>query len=322
MLKILSMLNFKKIPYAFALSVSIVCVCEIYMKDNFRDIFFNHEVDFVVSIIENKKFDKEYIIIGDSVGLQLTQGYQDRFSVLATNQAIETAGQYFLIKRYLEKNSIPKAVIFIALPFFDNDLNQVYTENFILRVFNRPDEIFDIFTSQKDVTMAVKMLIYNFLFSYKNKLQIQKKILGYTNADIYSGNDNALPELKYEDYSLIKIVNKFNKKRRERMSVKSSDVFFEKLVAFLQEKNINIYYIPAPISEDNSYEEKEYRKMFSLKLPVLAHKYSNFYYIYNYEKYKKNMFVDGVHLTQDGLVVSGQHIKDKFFLITEKEMSK
>ncbi|MCI5211276.1 MAG: hypothetical protein D3910_21390 [Candidatus Electrothrix sp. ATG2] len=110
--------SFKKFPYAFLLAVIVIGCCEYAVSKKFGGVFWSHEVDFVVQHLKVMPYNAEYVLIGDSVGLQLSQQYQGnpRFAVLATNQAIETTGQYFLIRRFLEKNPSPKAVIFTALP--------------------------------------------------------------------------------------------------------------------------------------------------------------------------------------------------------------
>ncbi|MCI5209974.1 MAG: hypothetical protein D3910_14520 [Candidatus Electrothrix sp. ATG2] len=141
------------------------------------------------------------------------------------------------------------------------------------------------------------MLVYKILFSYKHKLQLQKKILGYTNANMYSGVDQGASSFKYNDYSLLKIYKRAKLKRTD-----SSVVHFEKLVSLLREKGIDFYYIPVPIQRKNKYADGEYNEMFLGFFPEMKKKYSNVFFSENYEKHPGELFRDFVHFNEEGLV--------------------
>ncbi|WLE95683.1 MAG: hypothetical protein QTN59_13465 [Candidatus Electrothrix communis] len=307
--------NFKRIPYAFCLAIIIVGCCEYVVSQKFDGVFWSHEVDQQVQKIKTTRYNAGYVLIGDSVGLQLSQQYwnDSRFALLATNQAIETTGQYFLIRRFLEKNSPPKAVIFTALPFIDRNLNQAVTENFVLRVFTNFREIYEVFLAKYDLTMIFKMVTYKMLFSYKHKLQLQKKILGYTNANMYSGVDQKASLFKYNEHSLLKMYKKIKQKRTN-----SSFVHFEKLASLLRDKGVDFYYIPAPIQHKNKYAKGEYKKMFSGFIPEMKEKHGNVFFVENYEEYPGNLFRDFVHFNEEGLVPAYKFMKGKVDSITER----
>ncbi|WP_339135050.1 MAG: hypothetical protein WGN25_16930 [Candidatus Electrothrix sp. GW3-4] len=310
-----SIFNFKRIPSAFILALLFIVCCEYGVAKKFGGLFSSHEVDQLVQQLKTTRYDVGYVLIGDSVGLQLSSQYypDSRFAVLATNQAIEMTGQYFLIQRFLERNPPPKAVIFTGLPFIDRDLNQAVTENFVLRVFTEWREIYEVFLAKYDLTMMAKTITYKVLFSYKHKLQMQKKILGYTNADMYSGLDQESAAFTYNKYSLLKVYRKMKQR-----GTNSSVFHLGKLLALLQEKGIDFYYIPAPAQQKNNYAQGEYKKMFSDFFPELERKYSNFLWGKEYKKYPANLFRDFVHFNEEGLVLANKVMKEQVYSIMRR----
>ncbi|MBR1473306.1 MAG: hypothetical protein IJ602_03495 [Paludibacteraceae bacterium] len=85
----------------------------------------------------NKKIKK--LILGDSTGHALypsEKEYDDIVS-MACNQAITFAGQYFLLKNYLEtnKDNLPREIIFLLTPeSFENDVDK-YAYQYFLKPF-------------------------------------------------------------------------------------------------------------------------------------------------------------------------------------------
>lgn len=82
----------------------------------------------------NKKIKK--LIMGDSTGHALypSEKEYDSIASMACNQAITFAGQYFLLKNYLEtnKDNLPQEIIFLATPeSFGNDVDQFAYQYFL-----------------------------------------------------------------------------------------------------------------------------------------------------------------------------------------------
>lgn len=306
MLKSLFTSSSKVIPYAFFLAVLFVCITEYAAYKKYDAEFFSHEVDRVLYRLKENKFDADFILIGDSVGLQLARQYSrdPEFTVLATNQATEMTGQYFLIKRYIEKNPAPKAVIFASRPFLDYNLEQVYTENFVLRTFTRFSEILSVFLAKHDFSMIAKMTVYKILFSYKHRLRIQKKIIGFTNADIYLGVDIESQGIDYSRYSFLQILDKM--KKTENVAL----YHFKDLVSFLNKKNVDFYYIPIPIEEqkEGSSLIRNYNELFFDYFPSIKKKYPHFHYLDEITEYPKKLFVDHVHFNEAGLTLANPYM--------------
>ena len=85
----------------------------------------------------NKKIKK--LIMGDSTGHALypSEKEYDSIASMACNQAITFAGQYFLLKNYLEtnKDNLPQEIIFLATPeSFGNDVDQ-FADQYFLKPF-------------------------------------------------------------------------------------------------------------------------------------------------------------------------------------------
>ena len=107
--------------------------------------YLSHEVEFLLREMPHWGSGADRVILGDSVGLQLALGieaqHRGEFTPLASNQTIEMAGQYFLLRRYLEARPAPRAVFLLMDDPLNGDLNSPYVENYIQRCFLRWSEI-------------------------------------------------------------------------------------------------------------------------------------------------------------------------------------
>lgn len=313
MLKNLSTSSFNRLPYAFLVAILIICSVEYVLESKLDGLLSNHEVDTLLHDLNSKKYHADYLLIGDSVGRQLSMQYsQDsRFAMLATNQAIEITGQYFLIKRYMEENPPPRAVIFTSQPFIEfKNLNQVYTENFVLRTFDKFSEISEVFKAKYDVTYLSKMITYKALFSYKYRLRLQEKIIGYTNANIYTGTEQNSSSAKYNyKVSLIKIIKNY----KESLNANSSELHFRDLVDFLYSNGVDFYYIPVPIEKQakKSYKMKQHNDLFKGLFPSIKQSYSNTTFYDEYIEYPRNMFADHTHYNKVGLLPAKSYMSNK-----------
>lgn len=105
MRRILSIFSSEKMPKAFLCALLVIAAVETVSHFTFAKRYSHHEVDTVLREIAAKTYDADYLLIGDSVGRQLLDQYSEdpQFAFLATNSAIETTGQLFITRRYLEK---------------------------------------------------------------------------------------------------------------------------------------------------------------------------------------------------------------------------
>lgn len=105
------------------------------------------------------------LIIGDSVGKQLYDNdtYNDDIFSLTTNQAISMAGQYILVKNFIERNidQLPKTIILIITPgSFGNNLDQVFTFQYFLKPFYKKNYIINY--NQATLSQIHKVPFYYF----------------------------------------------------------------------------------------------------------------------------------------------------------------
>ena len=306
--RILSTSSFRRLPAAFLIAmVSIVCI-EAYVWVKAAPSYSNHEVDWLLNQLRDRRFNAEYLIIGDSVGRQISKQFisNPKFAILATNQAVETTGHYFLVRRYLARNPAPKAVIFIGLPFHFRDLDQVYTENFVLRTFTHTREISDIASTKYNPVMTAKMIAYKFLPTFKYRLILQENMVGFTNSDIYSGFDNTVNPAKAGRHSLLRLMKK------RRVGHKASTVHFEKLLAYLAMQDIPLYYIPAPIKQQKRKKKQSdsalYQDLFGNYLPAIQS--DHFHYFDSIVEHPGHYFSDRVHFAPEWLPVAEKYFSD------------
>lgn len=314
MLKTIYTSNSKKIPIAFIIALGCIFSMEYYSSSYLKQNYFNHEVDRVLQKINKKKFDADYLLLGDSVGRQLLRQFSknSRFAFLATNRSIETTGQLFITKRYLQKNAKPKAVVFSGLPFFYLNLDQKTTENFVLRTFTQFNEIWTIFKVKVNPAMVVKMISYKYFQTYKYRLRLQESLAGFTNSNIYAGFDLTMKNRKFSNYSIIKIVQK----KISRLILppeKTSYVHFTELIEYLRNKGVDFYYVPVPRNKNNrkSRSYVQHERLVNNQLPTLKKKFSNFHYFFDLIEYDQSLFAGSVHLSPEGLRIGKKYMRAK-----------
>jgi hypothetical protein len=252
---------------AALLTVIIIAIVEITLSQSLPSRIFSHEVDRVLYDIDRTKYNADFVLLGDSIGKQIIDSALSDYkngrtcASLGANQAIEMTGQYFLVERYLRNNSKPKAVIFVGCNQLGGNLEQVYTENFFQRCFLRFNEIAEL-TLHKGSQFSFIMMIYKIFPSYRYRLKIQEKLLGYSNANVHTGILNAKKSYG-KPGNEARVVANIKYKLSDKYPSAISDIYFNKLVDMLKRKSIKFYYLNAPISESRykqpNLKESRYR---------------------------------------------------------------
>ncbi len=284
------------------MAVAIIIVIEVMLNPYLSHHFFSHEVDRTLEYLNRSDMNQPVVTIGDSVGRGIFNGWKfDNGSVaqLACNQATETAGQYFFLKRFLEKNEAPGAIISCDRTPLLGNLSQNLTENYVQRCFTKWSEIFDLMKVKMDPVFTLKMIAYKFFPTFKYRLHLQRLISGFTNSDIYSGITPSDPA-STSNYGLINLLEKL----KERFQPKSiSRYFFRKMAAELEEKNIPLYYLPPPARVDNKDNQKLIQNSIR-NIEKLSHEFKNIHVIKNqYKVMASTYFGDEVHLNPKGLAL-------------------
>lgn len=281
-------------------ALAMIIVIELLLYPYLTHNFISHEVDWTLRQLEKKNNNQPVVILGDSVGHGIFDGWKfhnGNVASLACNQATETAGQYFFLKRFLENNSAPGVVVSCDRTPLSGNLNQNLTENYIQRCFTRWSEIVELLTVKMDPVFTVKMLAYKFFATFKYRLHLQKKIVGFTNSDIYSGVTQQTASSS-SDYGLIKVISGFIESFRQESI---SHYFFQKMIRELDTMNVPILYLPPPSRLD---KEDVHRLIQSSenRMEELSKKHSNLSIISDqYHRLPEKYFGDDVHLNQEGL---------------------
>ena len=128
----------KTLLYIITLLFSIQIICFIYIKTDFLHGALRYPGFEIYSALKKSKLKstKKTLILGDSVGKQLFRDDNENYNALTCNQAISIAGNYFLLKNYLNAgNTIESLVIIYRPQSFSNNLAQKYTYHYFLKPF-------------------------------------------------------------------------------------------------------------------------------------------------------------------------------------------
>ncbi len=114
-----------------------------YYTNSYEDTVNGNEVYLSLHKSKAKKKVKT-LIIGDSVAKQMydSETYNGDVYSLACNQAISLAGQYILLKQFIDNNTadLPDNIILIITPgSFTNNLDQVFSYHYFLKPFYKKE---------------------------------------------------------------------------------------------------------------------------------------------------------------------------------------
>ncbi len=197
--------------------------------------------------LDREKFDAPYLVIGDSVLPSATaeQALSSRyFATFDLNQAVEMAGEYFMVRRYLLRNQSPKAVVYVGLNPFGKSLDRPWIETYVKRVFLRFSEILDLFLTKRDLRFSTQMMIYKLFPSFRFRDSVQSA-LGYRNPMESSAPVSAKGG---GDHSILSQLKKLLARDPEP---DLSKVYFERMLSYLENRGIDFYFLNAAESETN-----------------------------------------------------------------------
>jgi hypothetical protein len=259
---------------------------------------FTHEVDRLVYDVSHERFDADVVVLGDSVANGLFRHIElppGRAAVLTGNQAIETAGQYFLLRRYLENNVTPRAVVYGAIDPRSGDLNQPLTENYVQRCFTRWREIGACAWGTRDLAFGARMMAYKLLASFRYRTVLQRRLTGMDDTDLRRWKRTApAAEAPGEPRGLCAVVQSWARHRRgERLSPR----YLRLMIEELERRGVDPIYLPVPTSPAN---EDHCRRLFE-RLAVLEDEHPRFRVAREaYRTYPPEFFCDGWHLNERG----------------------
>lgn len=242
-----SIFNFRIFKNAGFWSLILILGIETYRQKPLAAKYQSHEVDKLVHSLDTKSFSAPVLFLGDSVAGNVFHhfvGQPTKFHVFASNQAVEATGQFFILRRYLEKNPDPGLLVYMAgLPFY-GDLDQIFTENFIQRIFLDWREIGWMSAHKLNPAFTLKCLAYKFLPSFRFRLQLQDEILGESQSDIYSGTSNSSNSISSSEYYAFTrlLADVWQKVRGKTASERS----WQRILELTGERHIPLYFLPTP----------------------------------------------------------------------------
>lgn len=294
---------------AAILTIFFIILIEYKVHPYLFNNFVSHEVDWTVRSLQYH-LKEPVVVIGDSVGHRVFRewgAYRGKIANLACNQATETAGQYFFLKRFIEQSKLPGAIITCDRTPFIGNLEQSLTENYIQRVFTKWSEIYELLIAKLDPVFSVKMVAYKLLSTFKYRLHLQEKIVGFTNSSIYSGVTSGKSS-KSSRYGIIRLISDA-KLNFQQTSL--SYYFFKKILFEAAKNNIPVYYLPPPTQLEKNTSHRLVKSSLS-EMEVLADEFDNLHILAEfYQRYPRNLFADDVHPNSAGLEIYRPTIQPK-----------
>lgn len=211
-----------------------------------------HEFDALLARVDAERTDADVVILGDSVAQNLFDRWPGRpagVTSLAANQAIELPGHYWLLRRYLDANRAPRAVVFVGHDPLGGNLRQPFTENYVQRCFTRWREIADLTAARRSPVFGLKMVLYKALTTFRHRVYIQKALSGHAHADgaatraggaAASGGGGSTP------HGALALADRWLERHRLEPL---GEAYLGRLAAELGARGIPLVYVPAPRAE-------------------------------------------------------------------------
>ena len=274
----------KTFIYFITVILSIQIICYIYIKTNFLYGVFNYDGIETYSAIKKSKLKsaKKTLLLGDSLGKQLFPEDNENYNSLTTNHAISIAGNYFLLKNYLNAgNTIESLVIIYNPQSFQNNLDQKLTYHYFLKPFFNND--------------------YNKYFSNNLLTQIRK---------IPNKNYLSIPSIKATKWSpsfplskksitieTDEVDNNYEKKKSYYLSPISIE-YLNMIKGLSIKHRFSIKLLPPPVSTNKKINLISFQK--EIQKTDLIEEFK--FYLNNINYIDDNYFSDGIHLKNKEII--------------------
>ena len=273
----------KTFIYFITAILSIQIICYIYIKTNFLCGVFNYPGKEIYSAIRKSKLKsvKKTLLLGDSVGKQIFYEDNENYNSLASNQAISIAGNYFLLKNYLNAgNTIESLVIIYHPQSFLNNLDQKFTYHYFLKPFFNND--YKKYFSNNLFTQIKKIPNKNYLSIPSIKATNWSPSFPLSKKSITTEMDNLDNNVKNKSYYLSPI----------------SIEYLNMIKSLSIKHRFSIKLLPPPISTNEKINLISFQKETEKTDLIEEFKFylNNLYYI------DDNYFVDGIHLKNKEII--------------------
>ncbi|MGD9873491.1 MAG: hypothetical protein AB7T27_04390 [Kiritimatiellia bacterium] len=289
----------------FWLFIGIICIESAAFK-YLAPRFFSHEMDELLWKLEHDSYDKSVVMLGDSVGRQISLAMRSMgdtsFAPLATSAAVETAGQYFVFLRYLEHNRNPDQVILFMRNPLDGDLKKVCTENYVQRCFTRWHELASLTWQTRNPAFGLRMLTYR-LASAKYRLHLQRAVPSLAVKDPFAGIPADQLQERKKELKKKSAWERLAGLALPRSTETVSEYYFLKLLDECKRRDIPLYFQPTPMraSKMDTPEETARRGALMERMRELAVEYPGFAFSETVSAYPDEYFIDGIHIQKKNL---------------------
>jgi hypothetical protein len=219
----------------------------------------SHEVDRMLYDLDHGRVsERDTVFLGDSVGLQISEALlrlnKDAFAPLASNAAIETPGQYYVLRRYLEHHATPKRVILMMGNPVEGQLRGDFTENYLQRGFLRWRELAELAQARRSLAFSLVMVGYKLFPTFRYRQALQKQVPLLERPNPFSGRFDLTPQsgkhTATTKHGLLDLIALWLKNHRRGPPI--AEIYFLRLAALLEERGIGWLYVPLPVSESSA----------------------------------------------------------------------
>ena len=269
-----------------------------------------HEVDLMLRYLDHGQVpDARTLVLGDSVGRQISHALLEKMDggavTLASNAALETPGQYYVLRRYLEGHPAPKRVILIMGGPVDGRLEGAFTENYVQRAFLRWREIAELSLAKRSMSFGLVMAGYKLFPSFRYRLSLQRKIPLLKAPDPTFGWFDLADASSHPEADAPHGVLEMAGSRLHALGRGPSiaDAYFRRLARLLEDRKIEWIYLPVPIPESDApmTAPAGYHGRQMARLRELSGQFPSLRVAENCPVYPDDWFRDGAHLKEERL---------------------
>jgi hypothetical protein len=269
----------------------------------------NHEVDSMLYYLDEGQFPEgDTVFLGDSVGRQvaraLLQENPDSMVPLASNGSIETIGQYYVLRRYLEHYPAPDRLILMMFNPVEGILDGKYTENYFQRGFLRWREILEVAWYRHSVPFTLTMVGYKLSPVFRHRIALQSSIPMLETRSKWSGSfvtDEVIglpPEVP--KHGLLDLFSSWLNRLWTGPPI--AHIYFRRMAALLEDRGIEWYFLAPPLPESSDIGQPN--GAFGRQIRQLVEwkpQYPSLHLHPTFQIYPDDWFPDGTHLAEKRL---------------------
>lgn len=264
----------------------------------------SHLVDERLYALDHDQTNSPVLLLGDSVAQQMGPGlekaYPGTLRSLTCNLMIETTGQYYLFRRYLEHHPPPKTIVLIMGSPLRGNLNTTFTENYVQRCFLRWREILEISQEKRSPVFTATMLTYKLFPTLRYRTHLQR-FLPWMAVDSPRGgaNQGETPVHKQPTYGLVSLLNKLTPHPAGPSDISAH--YLQRLAYDTDHLGIRLVVVmrPMPEARRKAFEPGNELGLEMDELKALARLHPSLHAIPDVVFYPDDWFEDVIHLKPD-----------------------